>query len=73
MTIQLVIYQVQSILRNYRLIAIDLTKETQLKDPQQINFIGKLSRRSGATTFFVTEKSEETTFNFSKTLSQSYK
>ena len=73
MTIQLVIYQVQSILRNYRLIAIDLTKETQLKDPQQINFIGKLSRRSGATMFFVTEKSEETTFNFSKTLSQSYK
>ena len=66
MTIQLVIYQVQSILRNYRLIAIDLTKETQLKDPQQINFIGKLSRRSGATMFFVTEKSEET-------LSQSYK
>ena len=73
MTIQLVIYQVQSILRNYRLIAIDLTKETQLKNPQQINFIGKLSRRSGATMFFVTEKSEETTFNFSKTLSQSYK
>ena len=27
---------------NYRLIAIDLRKQTKLKDPQQINFIGKL-------------------------------
>ena len=27
---------------NYRLIAIDLSKQTELKDPQQINFIGKL-------------------------------
>ena len=27
---------------NYRLIAIDLSKQTKLKDPQQINFIGKL-------------------------------
>ena len=27
---------------NYRLIAIDLSKQTKLKDPQQINFIGKI-------------------------------
>ena len=27
---------------NYRLIAIELSKQTELKDPQQINFIGKL-------------------------------
>ena len=27
----------------YKLIAIDLSKHTKLKDPQQINFIGKLS------------------------------
>ena len=27
---------------NYKLIAIDLSKQTKLKDPQQINFIGKL-------------------------------
>ena len=27
---------------NYRLIAIDLTKQTKLEDPQQINFFGKL-------------------------------
>ena len=27
---------------NYRLIAIDLSKQTNLNDPQQINLIGKL-------------------------------
>ena len=25
---------------NYKLIAIDLSKQTKIKDPQQINFIG---------------------------------
>ena len=50
---------------NYRLIAIDLSKQTKLKDPQQINFIGKLENQDhGATMFFIIEKSEETTFNF---------
>ena len=39
--------------KNYKLIAIDLSKQTKLKDPQQINFIGKLSRRSGATIFLL--------------------
>ena len=52
--------------KNYKLIAIDLSKQTKLKDPQQINFIGKLSRNAGATMFFIIEKSEETTFNFSQ-------
>ena len=28
--------------KNYRLIAINLSKQTKLKDPQQISFIGKL-------------------------------
>ena len=51
---------------NYRLIAIDLSKQTKLKDPQQISFIGKLLRNTGATMFFIIEKSEETTFNFSQ-------
>ena len=50
--------------KNYRLIAIDLSKQTKLKDPQQISFIGKLLNRHGATMFFIIEKSEETTFNF---------
>ena len=52
--------------KNYRLIATDLSKQTKLKDPQQINFIGKLSKNTGATMFFIIEKPEETTFNFSQ-------
>ena len=52
--------------KHYRLIAIDLSKQTKLKDPQQTNFIGKLLRNTGATTFFIIEKSEETAFNFSQ-------
>ena len=51
---------------NYRLIAIDLSKQTKLKDPQQINFIGKLLKNTGAAMFFIIEKSEETTFSCSK-------
>ena len=52
---------------NYRLIATDLSKQTKLKDPQQINFIGKIEgQNNGVTIFFIIEKSEETTFEFSK-------
>ena len=52
---------------NYRLIATDLSKQTILKDPQQINFIEKFENQGHeATMFFVIEKSEETTFNFSQ-------
>ena len=50
----------------YKLIAIDLSKQTKIKDPQQINFVGKLENQNdGATMFFIIAKSEETTFNFS--------
>ena len=50
---------------NYRLTAIDLSKQTKLKDPQQINFIGKLEGwYDGASMLFINEKSEETTFEF---------
>ena len=52
--------------QNFKLIVIDLSKQTKLKDPT--NFIGKLKNQDhGATMFFVMEKSEETTFNFSQT------
>ena len=51
---------------HYKLIDIDLSKQTKLKYPQQINFIGKLSKNTGATMFFIIEKSEEITFNFSQ-------
>ena len=50
---------------NQRLIATDLSKETKLKDPQQINFIGKTERQNnGIKMFFIIEKSEESTFEF---------
>ena len=64
MTMQLVIYQILLILK--KIIVIDLSKQTKLKDLQQINFIGKLLKNTGATMFFIIEKSEETTFNFSQ-------
>ena len=51
---------------NYGLIAIDLSKRTKLKDPQQINFIGKLLINTGTTMFFIIKKSEETILNFSQ-------
>ena len=31
---------------HYRLIAIDLSKQTKLKNPQQINFFGKLENQN---------------------------
>ena len=49
-----------------KLIAIDLSKQTKLKDPQQISFVGRLSNTHGAAMFFIIEKLEETTFNFSQ-------
>ena len=66
MIIQQVIYQILFFYfkKSYRLIATDLSKQTKLKDQQQINFIGKLSKNSRATMFFIIEKFEETAFNF---------
>ena len=56
MTTQLVIYWIN------RLIATDLSKQTKLKDLQQIIFFEKLEGQDhGAIMFFITEKSEETT------------
>ena len=52
--------------KNYILIVIDLSKKPKLKDPQQISFIGKLLNTHGARMFFIIEKSEETTLNFSQ-------
>ena len=55
--------------KHYRLIAIDLSKQIELENPglkQQIYFIGRLERNEGATVFFIIEKKEETTFDFSQ-------
>ena len=52
--------------KHHKLITTDLNKQTRLKEPQQINCIGKLDKDNGAAMFFIIEKSEETTFNFSQ-------
>ena len=55
--------------KHYKLIAIDLRKQIELENSdlrQQINFIGRLKRYEGATMFFIIEKSEKTTFEFSQ-------
>ena len=52
--------------KHYKLIAIDLSKQIELENSdlkQQINSIGKL-KADRATTFFIIERSEETTFEF---------
>ena len=55
--------------KHCKLIAIDLSKQIELENPdlkQQINFIERLMRNEGATVFFIIEKSEGTTFEFSQ-------
>ena len=50
---------------HYKLIAIDLSKQSELENSdinQQINFIGRLEQN--ATMFFIIEKKEETTLDF---------
>ena len=65
-TVNLLDYEYFS--NHYKLIAIDLSKPTELEIShlkQQINLIGKLEE-DNATMFFIIEKSKETTFNFSQ-------
>ena len=38
--------------KNYRLITIDLSKQTKFKDPQQVNFIGKLENQLWGSSVF---------------------
>ena len=58
--------------KNYRLIAIDLSKQTKLKDPQQISFIGKLLNRNGATISLSLKNQKKLLLIFHKSLPQSY-
>ena len=53
---------------HYELIAIDLSKQTELEIPdlkQQINFIGRLEENN-STMLFIIERKEETPFDFSQ-------
>ena len=59
---------------NYKLIAIDLSKQTKLKDPQQINFIGKVENQDMEEQCFSSLKNQKKLLLiFQKILSQSYK
>ena len=53
---------------HYKLIAIDLSKQIELENPdlkQLINFVGRLEENN-ATILFIIEEKEETTFDFSQ-------
>ena len=53
---------------HYKLIAIDLSKQIELENPdlkQQINFVGG-PEENNATISFVIERKEQTTFDFSQ-------
>ena len=55
--------------KHYKLIAIHLYKQTELENPdlkRQIKDIERLKTGEGATMFFIIEKSEEITFEFSQ-------
>ena len=43
----------------YWIIGIDLSKQTNTNNPQQINFVGKLEKDGGATMSFIAEKQQE--------------
>ena len=55
--------------KNYKLIAIDLSKQTKLKYPKQVNFIGKLEKHR----FLSSKNQKKLLLIFHKILSPSYK
>ena len=55
--------------KHYKLIVLDLSKQIELENldlKQKTNFMGRLKRDESVTMFFIIEKSEETTFEFSQ-------
>ena len=49
----------------YKLIGIDLSRQTNMNIPQQINFTGKLEEGDGSTMFFIAEKQQKAILHFS--------
>ena len=49
----------------YKLIGIDLSRQTNTNISQQINFTGKLKEDHGPRMFFIVEKQQKTILNFS--------
>ena len=55
--------------KHYKLMAIDLSKQTEFKDPQEINFIAKLEKQDhGAIFFSFIENEKKLLLIFHKTL-----
>ena len=48
----------------YKLIGIDLSRQTNTSISQEINFVGKLEEDNGATMFFIAEKQEKSILSF---------
>ena len=48
----------------YKLIEIDLLRQTNTSIPQKIIFIGKLEENDGATIFLIAEKQQKIILNF---------
>ena len=49
----------------YKLIAIDLSRQTNMSITQQINFVGRLEEVDATTMFLIAEKQQKTILNFS--------
>ena len=49
----------------YKIIGVDLSRQTNTNIHQQINFTGKLEEDDGAAMFFVAEEQHKTILNFS--------
>ena len=49
----------------YKLIGIDLSRQTNADIPQQNNITGKLEESNGASMFFITERQQKTILIFS--------
>ena len=48
----------------YKLIGMDLSRQTNTNTPQQIHFTGKLDEDGGVTMFFIAETQKKTILNF---------
>ena len=59
MTIIQETYQIIYVIKNIKLIGIDLSRQTNTTIPQQINFVGKLEEDNDTTMFFIFEKQQK--------------
>ena len=49
----------------YKFTGIDLSRQTNTRISQQINFVGKLEHENNAAMLFMAEKQQKTVLNFS--------